>query len=150
MKKVVKFGGSSLASAKQFKKVGDIIRADKSRRYVVPSAPGKRNKNDTKVTDMLYACYEAASTGASYGKLLSAIKERYEQIIDGLELNLNLDYEFKTIEENFIAKKGSDYAASRGEYLNGIIMSHYLGYEFIDAAEVIFFDENGKIGRAHV
>ena len=76
MKKVVKFGGSSLASAKQFKKVGDIIRADKSRRYVVPSAPGKRNKNDTKVTDMLYACYEAASTGASYGKLLSAIKER--------------------------------------------------------------------------
>ena len=142
MKKVVKFGGSSLASAKQFKKVGDIIRADKSRRYVVPSAPGKRNKNDTKVTDMLYACYEAASTGASYGKLLSAIKERYEQIIDGLELNLNLDYEFKTIEENFIAKKGSDYAASRGEYLNGIIMSHYLGYEFIDAAEVIFFDEN--------
>ena len=58
-------------------------------------------------------------------------------------LNLNLDYEFKTIEENFIAKKGSDYAASRGEYLNGIIMSHYLGYEFIDAAEVIFFDENG-------
>ena len=143
MKKVVKFGGSSLASAKQFKKVGDIIRADKSRRYVVPSAPGKRNKNDTKVTDMLYACYEAASTGASYGKLLSAIKERYEQIIDGLELNLNLDYEFKTIEENFIAKKGSDYAASRGEYLNGIIMSHYLGYEFIDAAEVIFFDENG-------
>ncbi len=143
MKKVVKFGGSSLASAKQFKKVGDIIRADKSRRYVVPSAPGKRNKNDTKVTDMLYACYEAASTGASYGKLLSAIKERYEQIIDGLELNLNLDYEFKTIEENFIAKKGSDYAASRGEYLNGIIMSHYLGYEFIDAAEVIFFDEHG-------
>ena len=143
MKKVVKFGGSSLASAKQFKKVGDIIRADKSRLYVVPSAPGKRNKNDTKVTDMLYACYEAASTGASYGKLLSAIKERYEQIIDGLELNLNLDYEFKTIEENFIAKKGSDYAASRGEYLNGIIMSHYLCYEFIDADEVIFFDENG-------
>ncbi len=144
MKKVVKFGGSSLASAKQFKKVGDIIRADKTRRYVVPSAPGKRNKNDTKVTDMLYACYEAASTGASYGKILSAIKDRYEQIIDGLELNLNLDYEFKTIEENFIAKKGSDYAASRGEYLNGIIMSHYLGYEFIDAAEVIFFDESGN------
>lgn len=144
MKKVVKFGGSSLASAKQFKKVGDIIRADKTRRYVVPSAPGKRNKNDTKVTDMLYACYEAASTGASYGKLLSAIKDRYEQIIDGLELNLNLDYEFKTIEENFVAKKGSDYAASRGEYLNGIIMSNYLGYEFIDAAEVIFFDESGN------
>ena len=143
MIKVVKFGGSSLADAVQIKKAGKIVLSEESRRYVVPSAPGKRNKNDTKVTDMLYACYEAASTGASYGKLLSAIKERYEQIIDGLELNLNLDYEFKTIEENFIAKKGSDYAASRGEYLNGIIMSHYLGYEFIDAAEVIFFDENG-------
>lgn len=66
MKKVVKFGGSSLASARQFKKVGDIIRADKSRRYVIPSAPGKRNSKDTKVTDMLYECYAAASTGASY------------------------------------------------------------------------------------
>ena len=144
MKKVVKFGGSSLASAKQFKKVGDIIRADKSRRYVVPSAPGKRTKTDEKVTDMLYECYEAASTGGSYGKILSRIKERYEQIIDGLELNLNLDFEFKKIEENFIAKCGRDYAASRGEYLNGMIMAAYLGYEFIDAAEVIFFDENGN------
>ncbi len=143
MKKVVKFGGSSLASAKQFKKAGEIIRADKARRYVVPSAPGKRSKTDEKVTDMLYACYDAASTGAGYGKLLSKIKERFEQIIDGLDLNLNLDFEFKTIEENFIAKAGRDYAASRGEYLNSLIMSHYLGFEFVDAAEVIFFDENG-------
>ena len=89
MIKVVKFGGSSLADAVQIKKAGKIVLSEESRRYVVPSAPGKRNKNDTKVTDMLYACYEATSTGASYGKLLSAIKERYEQIIDGLELNLN-------------------------------------------------------------
>ena len=123
MKKVVKFGGSSLASAKQFKKVGEIIRSDKARRYVVPSAPGKRSKTDEKVTDMLYACYDAASTGASYGKIFSKIKERYEQIIEGLGLNLNLDFEFKKIEENFIAKKGRDYAASRGEYLNGIVMA---------------------------
>lgn len=143
MKKVVKFGGSSLASAKQFKKVGDIIRQDKARRYVIPSAPGKRSKTDEKVTDMLYACYDAAAAGTGYGKMLARIKERYEQIIEGLDLNLNLDYEFQTIEKNFIAKMGRDYAASRGEYLNGIIMSHYLGYEFIDAAEVIFFDENG-------
>lgn len=143
MKKVVKFGGSSLASAKQFKKVGDIIRQDKARRYVIPSAPGKRSKTDEKVTDMLYACYDAAAAGTGYGKMLARIKERYEQIIEGLDLNLNLDYEFQTIEKNFIEKMGRDYAASRGEYLNGIIMSHYLGYEFIDAAEVIFFDENG-------
>ena len=144
MKKVVKFGGSSLASARQFKKVGDIIRADKSRRYVIPSAPGKRNSKDTKVTDMLYECYAEASTGASYKKLLEAIKARYQEIIDGLDLNLNLDHEFATIEENFVKGIGKDYAASRGEYLNGIVMANYLGYEFIDAAEVIFFDENGN------
>ena len=146
MKKVVKFGGSSLASARQFKKVGDIIRADKSRRYVIPSAPGKRNSKDTKVTDMLYECYAAASTGASYKKLLEAIKARYQEIIDGLDLNLNLDHEFATIEENFVKGIGKDYAASRGEYLNGIVMANYLGYEFIDAAEVIFFDEHGNFG----
>ena len=144
MKKVVKFGGSSLASARQFKKVGDIIRADKTRRFVIPSAPGKRNSKDTKVTDMLYECYAAASTGASYKKILDAIKARYQEIIDGLELNLNLDHEFATIEENFVKGIGKDYAASRGEYLNGIIMANYLGYEFIDAAEVIFFDEHGN------
>ena len=144
MKKVVKFGGSSLASARQFKKVGDIIRADKTRRYVVPSAPGKRNSKDEKVTDMLYACYEAASTGGAYTKILERIKERYQEIIDGLDLNLNLDHEFDTIEQNFVKGIGRDYAASRGEYLNGIVMANYLGYEFIDSAEVIFFDENGN------
>lgn len=144
MKKVVKFGGSSLASARQFKKVGDIIRADKTRRYVIPSAPGKRNSKDTKVTDMLYECYAAASAGASYKKILEAIKARYQEIIDGLELNLNLDHEFATIEENFVKGIGKDYAASRGEYLNGLVMANYLGYEFIDAAEVIFFDEHGN------
>ena len=94
MKKVVKFGGSSLASARQFKKVADIIRSDKSRRYVVPSAPGKRNSKDEKVTDLLYACYDAASQGGSYKKILEKIKSRYAEIIDGLNLNLNLDPEF--------------------------------------------------------
>ena len=144
MKTVVKFGGSSLASARQFKKVGDIIRSDKSRRYVIPSAPGKRNDKDEKVTDLLYQCYDAASEGKSYKKILDKIKERYQEIIDGLDLNLNLDHEFQTIEENFVAKIGRDYAASRGEYLNGMVMAAYLGYTFIDAADVIYFDENGN------
>ena len=144
MKKVVKFGGSSLASAEQFKKVGDIIRAEKSRRYVVPSAPGKRFSEDTKVTDMLYQCYAKAEAGKDFKEQLKAIKARYDEIIEGLELKLSLEDEFKVIEENFAKKAGSDYAASRGEYLNGIIMAEYLGYEFIDAAEVIFFDKNGK------
>ena len=144
MIKVVKFGGSSLASAEQFKKVRDIIYADKSRRYVVPSAPGKRFPDDTKVTDMLYLCYAQAKSGKNFDKQLNEIKERYNEIINGLHLDLSLDNEFKTIKKQFDTKAGEDYAASRGEYLNGIIMANYLGYEFVDAAEVIFFDEEGN------
>ena len=144
MKKVVKFGGSSLASAEQFRKVGEIIHADKERKFVVPSAPGKRNADDTKVTDMLYACYELAETGKDFKAQLKAIKDRYQEIIDGLALKLSLEEEFKTIEKNFKNKAGSNYAASRGEYLNCIIMAAYLGFEFVDAAEVILFGENGE------
>ncbi len=144
MRKVVKFGGSSLASAEQFKKAGDIIRRDTERRYVVPSAPGKRFDKDTKVTDMLYGCYAKAEEGKDFKADLKAIKDRYQEIISGLQLELSLDEEFKVIEKNFKAKAGEDYAASRGEYLNGIIMAHYLGFEFIDAASVIVFGEDGE------
>ena len=144
MVKVVKFGGSSLASAEQFMKVGDIIRADDSRKYVVPSAPGKRNSKDTKVTDMLYACYALAEAGEDFRVQLMKIKDRYDSIINGLQLKTSLDEEFKIISKMFKEKAGSDYAASRGEYLNGIIMADYLGYEFIDSATVIFFDEEGN------
>lgn len=143
MKKVVKFGGSSLASAEQFKKVGDIIHADKERRYVIPSAPGKRFPKDTKVTDMLYGCYHLAEEGKDFKKELAEIAARYQEIIDGLGLTLTLKEEFKIIEKNFKEKSGENYAASRGEYLNGIIMAAYLGYEFVDAADVIRFAENG-------
>lgn len=143
MKKVVKFGGSSLASAEQFKKVGAIIRADENRRYVVPSAPGRRFSKDVKVTDMLYRCYATAEAERDFTKDLQSIRSRYDEIIQGLGLNLNLDGEFAVIEENFRKKVGSDYAASRGEYLNGIVMANYLGYEFLDAAEVICFAEDG-------
>ena len=144
MKKVVKVGGSSLASAEQFKKVGDIIRSDNERKFVVPSAPGKRNDDDTKVTDMLYECYALAEEGKDFKGKLNEIKARYQEIIDGLSLTLSLEDEFKTIAKNFKEKSGKDYAASRGEYLNGIIMANYLGYEFVDAAEVIIFEENGE------
>ena len=144
MKKVVKFGGSSLASAAQFKKVGDLIRADKQRAYVVPSAPGKRFSEDTKVTDMLYGCYALAEADKDFSKELEAIHDRYKEIIAGLKLDLSLDAEFATIAENFKAKAGKDYAASRGEYLNGIIMAAYLGFEFVDAAKVIRFTDNGE------
>ena len=144
MVKVVKFGGSSLASADQFKKVGNIIRSDESRRFVVPSAPGKRFKEDTKVTDMLYKCYAEAEAGKSFDKQLKAIEDRYNEIIKGLGLKLSLKENFETIRKNFEAKAGEDYAASRGEYLNGIVMATYLGYEFVDAATVVCFDKNGE------
>ena len=144
MRKVVKFGGSSLASAEQFQKVKNIILADKDRKLVVPSAPGKRDNKDTKVTDMLYDCYALAEEDQDFSAELDAIKARYQEIIEGLSLDLSLENEFKTIQKNFKEKAGSDYAASRGEYLNGIIMANYLGYEFIDAATVIFFDEAGE------
>ncbi len=100
MKKVVKFGGSSLASAEQFKKVGAIIRADESRVYVVPSAPGKRFSEDTKVTDMLLHLYELANEGKDIKGQLAAIKARYDEIITGLELkNFSLDEDFQIIED---------------------------------------------------
>ena len=145
MLKVVKFGGSSLASAEQFKKVADIIHADESRRYVVPSAPGKRFKEDVKVTDMLYDCYGVASKGYDFSDIFDDIKARYQEIIDDLGLDLSLEKEFANIEAAFRARAGRDYAASRGEYLNGIILANYLGYEFVDAEDVIFFDTNGNL-----
>lgn len=143
MKKVVKFGGSSLASAEQFVKVGNIIHADEDRKFVVPSAPGKRFDNDTKVTDMLYKCYELAEKDHNFNAEMAQIEKRYQEIIDGLKLELDLSGEFDRIIDNFKSKAGSNYAASRGEYLNGIIMANYLGYEFIDSAEAIRFNEAG-------
>lgn len=144
MKIVVKFGGSSLASAEQFKKVADIIHADPHRRFVVPSAPGKRFDGDTKVTDMLYGCYDLAEAGKDFDGALADIKARYDEIIEGLELDLTLDKEFETIHEQFRLKAGRNYAASRGEYLNGIVLANYLGFEFVDAATVIRFDDAGN------
>ncbi len=143
MVKVVKFGGSSLASAEQFKKVAAIIKAEPCRRYVVPSAPGKRTKNDTKVTDMLYSCYDAASKGEDITNHFGEIEARYNGIISELGLDFSLADEFEAIKNAFIHKAGRDFAASRGEYLNGLILAEYLGFDFIDAAEVIFFNDNG-------
>ena len=144
MKKVVKFGGSSLANAEQFKKVGDIIRSEESRRYVVPSAPGKRYSGDTKVTDLLYACYDKAAAGADFTGILNDIKERFYEIIKGLKIELFREAEDRQIEADFKAQSGTEYAASRGEFLNGKVMAAYLGYEFVDAATVIRFDKNGN------
>ncbi len=145
MKKVVKFGGSSLASPEQFKKVADIIKGEDSRRYVIPSAPGKRYADDTKVTDMLYQCHELKENGKDIKPLLEKIKSRYNEIIKGLGLKLSLEEEFAEIHRQLDAGAGSDYAASRGEYLNGMVLADYLGFEFVDAAEVIIFHMDGTL-----
>ena len=143
--KVVKFGGSSLADAKQIQKAAAIIKADPQRRYVVPSAPGKRFSKDIKVTDMLYTCYDLAEQGLDFSDALQAIRERYNDIITGLGMTFSLDDEFEEIAANFKKRAGKDYAASRGEYLNGKVIAAYLGFPFVDAAEVIFFQPDGSL-----
>lgn len=143
--KVVKFGGSSLADANQIKKAANIIKADSTRRYVVPSAPGKRFSNDIKVTDMLYKCFDLASNGNDFSEVFEKIKERYRGIIAELGIDFSLEDEFDTIQKTLAEKPISDYAASRGEYLNGKIIANYLGFEFIDSADVIFFNESGSL-----
>ena len=141
--KVVKFGGSSLADAAQFRKVAAIIHAEDARRYVVPSAPGKRNSADTKVTDMLYACHELAQRGQDFSQDLNRIHSRYQGIIDDLGLAFSLDDAFARIAADLKQGASRDYAASRGEYLNGMLLANDLGYAFLDAAEVIRLDQNG-------
>ncbi len=145
MKKVVKFGGSSLADAGQFQKVGAIIHADVARCYVVPSAPGKRFPSDTKVTDMLLQAYAMAEAGEDLTAHMKAIKARYDEIIAGLGLDFSLDEDFDIIQKQLEEDPYEDYAASRGEFLNGKIMAEYLGYTFVDPYEVIFFNEEGNL-----
>ena len=141
--KVVKFGGSSLADADHFRQVASIIKADPARRYVVPSAPGKRSKDDIKVTDMLYSCYEKIRKQENIDELYEQIKARYNGIIADLGLNFDISGELEYVKNAMMHRSGRDFAASRGEYLNGLILSKYLGYSFIDAENVIFFRENG-------
>ena len=145
MRKVVKFGGSSLADAGQFRKVEAIVKADESRLYVVPSAPGRRFDGDTKVTDLLIEAYRIAVEGGDLHAHLQTIRARYDEIITGLGLSLNLDEEFDGIEHQLTEKPYLDFAASRGEYLNGRIMAEFLGFEFVDPYEVIFFNEEGDL-----
>ncbi len=141
--KVVKFGGSSLADANQFKKVADIIHADKTRRFVVASAPGKRFSEDIKITDMLYNCYDKAAKGENFEKEFASIEERYNSIIKDLNIDLSLEEEFKYIKASFAHSAGRDYAASRGEYLNSIVLAKYLGFPFLDTVGLLYFSESG-------
>ena len=147
MLKVAKFGGTSLADAKQFKKVHDILCNDEERRYVVVSAPGKRFKDDNKITDLLYLTYAHIKYSVPYGSILKVIEDRFNQIKNELNINTDLEGEFKTIRENLDKKCEEDYIVSRGEYLCALLMSDYLNCDFVDAKDVIFFNYDDTINK---
>ena len=143
--KVVKFGGSSLADAAQFRKVAEIIKSDPKRKYVVPSAPGKRFSDDIKVTDMLYKCCELAGSGVDFTDDFQLIRDRYNGIISELGIDMSLDEDFDSIVSELKARPAKDFAASRGEFLNGKVLANYLGFSFVDAADIIVFDTKGSL-----
>ena len=142
---ITKFGGSSLADANQFKKVKSIIESNPNRKYVVPSAPGKRNSKDSKITDLLYLCHSHVSVGISLDEVFNLIKNRYLGIISDLNLDFDITEYLATIKKDLEDGASKDYAASRGEYLNGLILAKYLGFEFVDAKDVIKFNEDGSL-----
>ena len=142
--KVLKFGGTSLADAKHFKQVAEIIKSDPERRYIVASAPGKRMAGDTKVTDLLYQCYELAVNDEDINEVFNQIKERYDGIIHELGLDLDFTDKYEKIKMSIEHNSGRDYIASRGEYLNALILAKYLDFTFIDAKKIIFFKEDGS------
>lgn len=142
---VCKFGGSSLSSAEQFKKVKDIIGANSDRRYIVPSAPGKRFKDDIKVTDLLNKCVGFKEEPSKLESVFSIIRERYDEIKNALDIDINLDEHMNKVKKDILAGASRHYILSRGEYLNGLLLAAYLGYEFVDAAKVVYFYEDGKL-----
>ncbi len=141
---VTKFGGSSLANDEQFRKVRSILELEPTRRYLIPSAPGKRYKEDDKVTDLLYQCHTLATEGKSYAEPFARIRERYLSIASGLHLKVDIAAKLDEVEQG-IASGSRDWCASRGEYLCGILMADYLGWRFVDPIDGIFFRDNGTL-----
>ncbi len=142
--KVTKFGGSSLADAIQVEKTKNIIMADKDRKYVVVSAPGKRYDNDSKITDLLYLCKTHMEHNLPYEQVFQVICDRYLAMAVNLGVSIDLNAEFDTIKKNIENGASADYVASRGEYLNAKIIADYLGYDFVDAAGLVLFDPKGR------
>ncbi len=146
--KVVKFGGSSMADAGQYRKIRDILLADPERKVVIVSAAGKRNKNDHKITDLLYLCHAHTQYGVDCSGIFEMIASRYKEIRDELNINLDLETEFASLKQRLDAKTVSqDELASRGEYFSAKLMAAYLGFEFIDAADWIKFNFDGTVDQ---
>ncbi len=140
---VAKFGGTSMADAKAITKVAEIIKQDAKRRYVVVSAPGKRFSQDHKVTDMLYACYHDLQINGECKDTFDKIRDRFKDIVADLAIDLDIDGYLDKVEEEMNKYDSAEFCASRGEYLSAVIMAKVLGYKFIDAKEIMVFDENG-------
>ena len=146
--KVVKFGGSSMADAGQYRKIRDILLADPERRVVIVSAAGKRFKNDHKITDLLYLCHAHSQYGVDCSQIFEMISSRYLQIRDELGIQLNLEPEFAALKARIDSKAiTSDELASRGEYFSAKLMASYLGFRFIDAADWIKFNFDGSVDQ---
>lgn len=142
---VAKFGGTSLASAAQFRKIRDIVAADPARRILVASAPGKRFEADEKVTDLLLRCYDAAAVQGDFEPALSQVEARYREIVDGLGLDFPLDREIDVLRTHLRRDPSRGFVVSRGEYLNARILSEYLGFTFVDPEWCVCFDEAGQL-----
>ncbi len=140
---VVKFGGTSMADAKSINQVADIVKQDKKRRYVVVSAPGKRFSQDHKITDMLYACYHDLQINGECKATFEKIRERFKGIVTDLALDIDIDGYLNQVESDMLKYNSAEFCASRGEYLSAIITAAKLGYKFIDAKEIMVFNENG-------
>ena len=147
MLKVAKFGGSSVAGAKQFKKVKAIIEADPSRRIVVSSAAGKRDSSDHKLTDLLYLCHAHITYGVSCDDIIGTIRSRFADIRDELHLQYDVEGDFDKLLPRLNRDMGVDELVSRGEYFTSRLLAEYLGYRFVDAADCVFFGLDGQIDR---
>ena len=147
MLKVVKFGGSSVAGAEQFKKVKAIIESDPSRRIVVSSAAGKRDSSDHKLTDLLYLCHAHITYGVSCDDIVSTIRGRFAEIRDALDLQYDVEGDFDKLLPRLNRDMGVDELVSRGEYFTSKLLAEYLGYRFVDAADCVFFGLDGQIDR---
>lgn len=147
MLKVAKFGGSSVAGAQQFKKVKAIAEADEARKIIVVSAAGKRSRDDHKLTDLLYLCHAHITYGVSCADIVETIRSRFIGIRDELGLEYDIEAEFEKLIPRLNKSMGVDELVSRGEYLTARLMAEYLGYTFVDAADVILFGFDGHIDR---
>lgn len=149
MLKVCKFGGTSMANAETLKKVKEIVFADESRRFVVVSAPGKRNKDDVKVTDALYRCYDELVSEGNCKEAFAVIRKRFTDIATELGLSLDIKSVLDKTEKEIEERKSAEFTASRGEYLAAIVTAEYLGFEFADAADMVRFDSEGKLNEEY-